>query len=88
MDITELELVQIISLHATVSTIKIVRDKKTRVCKGYAFVEVTDQKGADAAMDALDNTPMGDRVLSVRPADPPKPVRTAPAFIKKKRPRI
>ena len=37
LDITELELVQLFNLHGDVATIKIVRDKKTRMCKGYAF---------------------------------------------------
>jgi RNA recognition motif-containing protein len=78
LDISEIELVKIFNLHGTVSTIKIVRDKKTRQCKGYAFLEMTDQAGADRSIEALDGTPMGDRFLSVKqtedkPAAPPKP---------------
>jgi len=86
LDITEMELVQLIGPYATVSTIKIVRDKKTRLCKGYAFVEVTDQEGADNVMEALNNTKIGDRTLTIKPATPvklPSPV----AEIRKKRPR-
>ena len=86
LDMTELELVQIISPYATVSTIKIVRDKKTRLCKGYAFLEVTDEAGANNAMDALNNTKLGDRILNVKPAQPPKPTPPPNPF-RVKRPR-
>ena len=37
LDSTEVELVQRFSTYCTVVTIKIVRDKKTGTCKGYAF---------------------------------------------------
>jgi len=74
LDIAEIELVKIFNSYGTVNTIKIVRDKKTRKCKGYAFLEMTDQAGADRAIEGLDGTPMGDRVLSVKPAaDKPAP---------------
>lgn len=68
LDIAEIELVKIFNSYGTVNTIKIVRDKKTRKCKGYAFLEMTDQAGADRAIEGLDGTPMGDRVLSVKQA--------------------
>ena len=60
---TELEIVQLVGPYANVSTIKIVRDKVSKKCKGYAFLEVTDQKEAEAAIDALSGTPLGDRSL-------------------------
>lgn len=66
LDMTELDLVKIINLHGEVSTIKIVRDKKTRICKGYAFLEMKDREGAENAVIALDGTPMGDRILNVK----------------------
>ncbi|MGN8069641.1 RNA-binding protein [Mucilaginibacter sp. SG564] len=68
LDIAEIELVKIFNSYGTVNTIKIVRDKKTRKCKGYAFLEMTDQAGADRAIEGLDGTPMGDRILSVKQA--------------------
>lgn len=40
LEITELELAQLIAAHGDISTIKIVRDRKTRICKGYAFTEM------------------------------------------------
>jgi RNA recognition motif-containing protein len=76
LGITELELVMLVSPHGTVSTIKIVRDKKTRKCKGYAFLEMEDRTGAENAVEMLDGTAIGDRVLSVsiKEDEPVKPV--------------
>jgi len=64
-DSTELELVQLVSPYAEVSTIKIVRDKVTKKCKGYAFLELKDEAGADRAMDALDGLSLKGKPLSV-----------------------
>jgi RNA recognition motif-containing protein len=65
LDMDEMELVKIFMPFGQVSTVKIVRDKKTRICKGYAFLEMSDH---DAAMDMIINlnkTPFGDRNLAV-----------------------
>ena len=66
LDMTELELVQLVSLHGNVSTIKIVRDKKTGVCKGYAFLEMKNREEAKKVVAALNGEPLGDRTLSVK----------------------
>jgi RNA recognition motif-containing protein len=100
LEMNEMEIVQLFSHHAEVKTIKIVRDKVTKVCKGYAFLEVTSQEDADNAMEALDGSFMGDKQLSVRAAtekvEAPRRVNTSSNYkkversndpIKKKRPR-
>ena len=66
LEMTELEIVKMIGPHGDVETIKIVRDKKTRICKGYAFLEMKDRTGAENAVIALDGTPIADRILSVK----------------------
>jgi RNA recognition motif-containing protein len=79
---TELEIVQLVGPYATVSTIKIVRDKVTKKCKGYAFLEITEQSEAEAAIDALNGVEMGDRELTLNIVEE-KPVSTyKPAFKK------
>ena len=96
LEITELELVQIISPFGEVSTIKIVRDKVTRKCKGYAFIEMINREGAINTIEALDGTAIGERLLTVRIKDeePVRPVLTykkverQSGLAKKKRPRI
>ena len=69
LDITELEIVQIVAPYAEVMTIKLVRDRATKKCKGYAFLEVQNEEQAKAAMQALDGVVSGDRVLSLNIVD-------------------
>lgn len=92
LDMTELEIVQRVALYADVQTIKIVRDKKTKVCKGYAFLEVTDRAGAEQAMDALNGTQIAGRelLLNIVEEDQQKKPASRPKFAPKtfKRPRL
>ncbi|MCD8739706.1 RNA-binding protein [Mucilaginibacter roseus] len=66
LEIDELELAKLFAPHGDISTIKIVRDKKTRICKGYAFIEMNDRKGAEAAAEALDGADMSGKQLTVK----------------------
>ena len=65
LEMTEMELVQLVAPFADVVTIKLVRDKATRICKGYGFMEVADETHALNAISALNETLIGDRVLSL-----------------------
>ena len=65
LEITELELVQRLSLYGEVATFKIVRDKKTRLCKGYAFIEVTSLADAEQIMEGLDGTLIDGKELTI-----------------------
>jgi RNA recognition motif-containing protein len=68
LDMQELELVQLVSPFGEVSTIKIVRDKKTGKAKGYSFLEMKDEEAAANVIAELDCSFLGDRQLSVRTA--------------------
>ncbi|MDB5030630.1 RNA-binding protein [Mucilaginibacter sp.] len=63
LDMTELEIVQLVAFYANVCTIKVVRDKKTKVCKGYAFLEIADREGAELAIATLNGTLLAGREL-------------------------
>jgi RNA recognition motif-containing protein len=78
LDMQELELVQLVSPFGEVSTIKIVRDKKTGKAKGYSFLEMKDEEAAANVIAELDGSFLGDRQLSVRTATvkPAGPVRS------------
>jgi RNA recognition motif-containing protein len=65
LDIEELELAKLFGPHGDISTVKIVRDKKTRICKGYAFIEMTDRIGAENAAKALNGTMIEGKTLTV-----------------------
>lgn len=66
---TELELVQLIDPVGRVNTVKIVRDKLTKKCKGYAFVEMADRESAIRVIAELNGTMMGEKSLSVNFAE-------------------
>ncbi|QXV67544.1 RNA-binding protein [Mucilaginibacter sp. 21P] len=65
LDISEMELAVLVAPHGDIDTIKIVRDKKTGKCKGYAFVEMATAEGALRAAGELDGFRIKDRELTV-----------------------
>ena len=69
LEITEMQLAQLIAPHGNIGTIKIVRDRQTRKCKGYAFVEMLTEEDAAQAAAALDGQEMEERELTVRLAE-------------------
>jgi RNA recognition motif-containing protein len=75
----ELSIVQLFAPYGDVSTIKIVRDRATGICKGYAFIEMLELSEAQDAIIALDGTTMGDRELKVNLVEEKK---AAPAYKK------
>ncbi|HTD98508.1 MAG TPA: S1/P1 nuclease [Mucilaginibacter sp.] len=89
LDMDEQQLAELIAPHGDIKTVKLVRDKKTRVCKGYGFVEMADLKSAEGVILALNGEQMGDRQLtiSIREEEPVKPVFQNSEAVRKKRPR-
>jgi RNA recognition motif-containing protein len=83
LDMEEIELVKLFMPFGQVSTIKIIRDKRTRVCKGYAFIEMTDQAGAEEAIANLNGREMGDRSLAVKIREENEKPKPKPFFPKK-----
>ncbi|MEO6851077.1 MAG: RNA-binding protein [Mucilaginibacter sp.] len=62
----EMELVQLVSMHGQVETIKIVRDKISKKSKGYAFLEMKTKADADAILENVDGAIFRDKALSVK----------------------
>lgn len=101
LDIGEIELAKMFGPHGDISTVKIVRDKKTRICKGYAFIEMPNRAHAENAAEALNGTYMQGKMLTVNinedvPAKQPlpvparkfsKPANANPGEERRKRPR-
>jgi len=77
----EIELVEMFSVHGTVNTVTIVTDQASGESKGYGFITMTDDTGAERAIAALDGASIDSRTISVRFADEKssKPV-SSPAF--------
>lgn len=66
LHISELELVQLVSLYGTVCTIKMIRDRKTGICKGYAFLEMKTMADANNAVEVLNGRSMEGQTLTLR----------------------
>lgn len=52
-EVKELDLVQLIAIYGEVQTIKVIRDKLTEKCKGYAFLEMKDYDAAKNVIMSL-----------------------------------
>jgi RNA recognition motif-containing protein len=78
-DLDELSLAQLIGPYGDIEVMKIVRDKRTGVGKGYAFVEMVNENAAAEVAAALHGTDYRGRQLDIKPADLPEPPPPAPA---------
>ena len=60
---TEQQLSDLFAAHGTVASARIITDKFTGVC-GFGFVEMSSDVEAQAAVTALNGTPLGGRTLT------------------------
>lgn len=63
---TEAEVREMFEAHGSVDTVSLITDRETGRPRGFGFVEMSE--GAEAAMGALNGTPMGGRDLTVNEA--------------------
>ncbi|MDQ7839221.1 MAG: RNA-binding protein [Thermodesulfobacteriota bacterium] len=61
------------------TSVEIVKDKYSGQSRGFAFVEMSDAKEAQSAIDALNNKELKGRNLSVNEARP-RPARTTGGY--------
>jgi cold-inducible RNA-binding protein len=59
----------------TVDSVNVVRDQATGQARGFAFIEMSSEEGAQNAIKTLNNYQLGGRALTVNEARP-KPQRT------------
>ncbi|MWV61792.1 RNA-binding protein [Helicobacter saguini] len=65
--VTQKEILDLFAQFGEVISISIIRDKKTKQCKGYAFVEM-ENKNANTAISMLNNDVFMGRNIIVREA--------------------
>ena len=70
---TEADLQALFEGAGAVASINIVRDRETGRARGFAFVEMSDDTGAQNAISTLDKHPYGGRNLTVNEARPMEP---------------
>jgi RNA recognition motif-containing protein len=78
-DMSEIELLELFTLHGQVENVTIITDKDSGESKGYGFIQMTDQHGADRAIRALNGMELDGRELSVRIAEDKRAAAQQPA---------
>ncbi len=69
---TEDELNEIFAAHGTVVSAVIIKDKFSGRSKGFGFVEYESEEEAKAAVEALHDSEIGGRKVTVNEARPPR----------------
>jgi RNA recognition motif-containing protein len=64
------ELEHLFSEHGTVRSAEVVSDRTTGQSRGFGFVEMGSDEGAQVAVDGLNGQPYGGRTLTVNEAKP------------------
>lgn len=67
------DLEQMFGAHGTVESVQVITDRSTGQSKGFAFIEMSSDAEAQAAIDALDGQDCGGRALKVSEAKPRPP---------------
>lgn len=69
-EVTEDELRQKFGAFGQVTSVNIIKDRYSGESRGFAFVEMATKAEAQAAINELNGTSLGDRTLSVNEARP------------------
>lgn len=69
LDIQEAELIEIFSIHGMIHSISLLTDKVTHVHKGFGFIEMVDESGAERAIKALNGLVIRGRKIKVKLAE-------------------
>lgn len=70
-DMDEVELTEIVADYGQVYSVKIITDQETHVSKGYGFITMLEQHGADRVLTGLNGATIDERTITVRYADKP-----------------
>lgn len=91
-NIQEMDLAVLVSLHGKIETVKIVRDRSTGKCKGYAFIEVASIEDGKNIISMLNNETYKGNVITVKISEeapaPKKFFKGNGNGVKNKRPRV
>ncbi|MES2454854.1 MAG: hypothetical protein V4594_04925 [Bacteroidota bacterium] len=69
LDIQDVELIEVVSIHGMMHSIELLKDKVTGRHKGYGFIEMMDQAGADRVIAAVNGMVIKGRKITVKMAD-------------------
>lgn len=69
LDIQDSDLIEMFAIQGMVHSVQLITDKFTRKHKGFGFVEMVDQQGAERAIEALNGRVIAGRKITVKYAD-------------------
>ncbi|MES2827885.1 MAG: RNA-binding protein [Bacteroidota bacterium] len=69
LDIEDAELIELFAIRGLVHSVHLITDKNTHKHKGYGFIEMVDQEGADRAIEELNGLVLKGRKITVKMAD-------------------
>jgi RNA recognition motif-containing protein len=69
-DVTEEQLRDLFAPYGEVDNVDVIRDRDTGRPRGFAFVEMSDNSAAQAAIKGVNGTDLGGRTLNVNEARP------------------
>jgi RNA recognition motif-containing protein len=69
----EADLKELFEAYGEVSSVKLINDRETGRSKGFGFVEMPDDEGAQQAISALNGSEVGGRTIAVSQAEERKP---------------
>ena len=69
----EADLKELFEAYGEVSSVKLINDRETGRSKGFGFVEMPDDEGAQTAITALNGSEIGGRTIAVSQAEERKP---------------
>jgi RNA recognition motif-containing protein len=72
-DTTQDRLRELFEAHGQVARVNVITDRYSGRPRGFAFVEMMNDQGANAAIAALNGQQVDGRALKVAPANPRKP---------------
>lgn len=70
---TDAELTEAFAQFGEIVEVRVISDRFTGRSKGIAFIEFTTVEAANAAIEGMNNSTLGDRQIFVSVARPPKP---------------
>ena len=76
-DMEEEELVEMFIEYGRVRSAKIIRDRHTNISRGYAFIEMEDEKAALTAIEDWDQGSIDDRIIRVSIAHSSQRIRSS-----------
>ena len=72
-DTTQAKLQELFEAHGQVAKVNLITDRDTGRPRGFAFVEMMNDEGGNAAIAALNGQEVDGRALNVAPAKPRQP---------------